>query len=57
MSLPVADQVWEQVCTRCCRKTLADVPGCQPTDHAAELPQIVFAQEEATQMFYVYVAS
>ncbi len=50
---PVADEVYEQTCTRCCHKTLQDVPGCQPTDHESEQPEIKFAQDEATHVFYV----
>ena len=50
----VADQAWEQACTSCCHKTLEDVPGCQPTDHVSDKPEIQFAQDEATHVFYVH---
>ena len=51
---PVADQVWEQACTRCCGKTLRDVPGCKPTSHESTRPDVLFAQDEATHIFYVH---
>ena len=50
----VADQAWEQACTSCCHKTLEDVPGCQPTDHVSDKPEIQFARDEATHVFYVH---
>jgi len=50
----VHDQALEQACTSCCHKTLEDVPGCQPTDHVSLKPQIQFAQDEATHVFYVH---
>lgn len=53
MPFPVFDEVYEQACTKCCGKTLNDVPGCQPTDHESEDPKIKFAQDEATHIFYV----
>ncbi|KAL0025636.1 hypothetical protein WJX77_000114 [Trebouxia sp. C0004] len=49
----VHDQALEQACTSCCHKILEDVPGCQPTDHVSVKPEIQFAQDEATHMFYV----
>lgn len=52
--LQVFDEVWEQECTRCCGKTLEDVPGCVPTNHTSEQPDIQFAQDEATHIFYVH---